>query len=46
MFALANRSPHKGNAQSALPFLDDRGDYPVSVSSSKAKLAGQFRTAQ
>jgi hypothetical protein len=46
MFALANRSPPKENARSALPVLDDRADYPVPASSSKAKLAREFRTAQ
>lgn len=42
IFALANRAFPKEYTQSAPPAMDDRGDYPVAVSNSKAKLTPEF----
>jgi hypothetical protein len=46
MFALANRVPTQGRHPVSVPAMDDRGDYPVPSSHSKAKLAAELRTSQ
>ena len=46
MFALANHVPTQGRHPVSVPAMDDRGDYPVPSSNSKAELAAELRTSQ
>lgn len=46
MFALANRVSTQGRRPVSVPVMDDRGDYPVRLFNSKAKLDAELRSSQ